>query len=87
MSVNHLLGLDGQGGYYFWSGIAQGVGSVGLLGGAYALYRKHTCHVGHCHRLAKQKIDGSEWMVCHKHHPAGEATVEKIAAHLERQSS
>lgn len=77
--IGHLLGTDGKGYYDFYSGFAQAVGSIALLGGVAAFVHRHNCHVKGCWRLGKARVQGTEWVVCHHHHPDGHATVEKIA--------
>lgn len=87
MSFSHFLGFDGQEWYSFWSGVGADLGQVVLLGGAVAFYRKHECHVRGCHRLGRQRIAGKQWVVCHKHHPDGDATVDKINEHVRSRSA
>lgn len=77
---HHLLGADGKAWYDVWSGIGADVGQVALLGAAIGIYRKHNCHVSGCWRIAKQQVEGTTWMVCHKHHPDGSLTAERVAA-------
>ncbi|MBO0841972.1 MAG: hypothetical protein J2O46_02215 [Nocardioides sp.] len=86
MSLLHILGTDGHEWYNFWSGMGADLGELVFVGGAVAMYRKHECHVKGCHRLGRQKINGKEWVVCHKHHPDGHATVEKINEHVRSQA-
>jgi hypothetical protein len=45
-------------------------------------HRKHNCHVHGCRRIAEQQVEGTRWMVCHKHHPDGKPTghdMERLA--------
>lgn len=83
MNLGHFFGIDGGGFYNFYSGFAQAIGSITLLGGLGTFWLHKVCHVHNCHRLGRMKIEGSEWTVCHKHHPAGPATVDKITAHVQ----
>jgi hypothetical protein len=70
-SLSHLFGADGHEWYNIWSGFGADLGQVALFGAAIGLYRKHNCHVHRCWRIAKQPVEGTNWMVCHKHHPDG----------------
>lgn len=79
--IGHALGLDGGAFYNFYSGFGQAVGSITLLGGIFTFWRHKRCHVTGCHRLGRMKVYDSEWTVCPKHHPSGEATPEKIDQH------
>jgi hypothetical protein len=93
MSLGHLLGADGRNWYDFWSGFGADLGQIALVGAAIGLYRKHNCHVHRCWRIAKQQVEGTQWMVCHKHHPDGKPTgddMDRLAAdrrHREAQAS
>ena len=81
--LGHLVGADGHEWYNFWSGLGADVGQVALFGAAIGIYRKHNCHVHRCWRIAKQQVEGTTWMVCHRHHPEGkptEATMTALAA-------
>ena len=55
-----------------------------LLGGAYAIFRHHNCHVKHCWRVGRRAVEGTTYVVCHRHHPVGQApTAEQVhAEHL-----
>jgi hypothetical protein len=83
--LGHLIGADGNEWYNFWSGMGADVGQVALFGAAIGLYRKHNCHVHRCWRIAKQQVEGTTWMVCHKHHPDGKPTEAHMAALAERK--
>jgi hypothetical protein len=79
---HHLFGADGRGWYNFWSGFGADLGQIALFGAAIGLYRKHNCHVHGCWRIAKQQVEGTQWMVCHHHHPDGKPTssdMERLA--------
>ena len=83
MGLGHLIGADGNEWYNFWSGMGADLGQVALIGAAIGLYRKHLCHVHRCWRLAKQPVEDTTWLVCHKHHPDGKptgATMARLAA-------
>ena len=85
MGLGHLIGADGNEWYNFWSGLGADVGQVALFGAAIGLYRKHNCHVHRCWRIAKQQVEGTTWMVCHKHHPDGKPTEAHMTALAERK--
>jgi hypothetical protein len=72
--IHHLFGADGKGWYNVWSGFGADLGQIALFGAAIGLYRKHNCHVHGCWRIAKQQVEGTQWMVCHRHHPDGKPT-------------
>ena len=77
MSALNIFGTDGGGWYSFWSGFAQG---VPLIGGVYLLARKHNCHVHGCWRVGRHPVDGTSYIVCKGHHPAGSTSAQDIAA-------
>jgi hypothetical protein len=79
MGLGHLLGTDGDEWYLLWSGIGADIGGFALIGAAIGVYRKHNCHVRGCWRLAKQRVVGTSWVVCHHHHPEGRPTAEQVA--------
>jgi hypothetical protein len=69
--LSHFFGLDNLSGpfYGFWSGIGSDLGEVAIIGGLVSIYRKHSCHVDRCWRIAKRSVAGTTLVVCHKHHP------------------
>jgi hypothetical protein len=85
LGLGHLIGADGHEWYNFWSGIGADVGQIALFGAAIGLYRKHNCHVHRCWRIAKQHVEGTSWMVCHRHHPDGKPTEAHMAALAEQK--
>ncbi len=64
--VLHPLSRNGVN---FWGGIGSDVGEVTVLGGFLMIYRKHECHVPHCHRLSWHPHPETGHPVCKKHHP------------------
>lgn len=76
--LRHLLGADGGDFYNFWSGLGADLGGLAILGAVIGAYRKHQCHVQGCRRLAKQRVEGTSWVVCHKHHPVGAPTAQDV---------
>ena len=66
--LEHIFGLDNGSGtaYLFWSGIC---GDLFLVGGAWAIYRHHNCHVAGCPRIARHEVVGTPYKTCRKHHP------------------
>jgi hypothetical protein len=79
--IGHVIGADQGSWYGFWSGLGNDLGEIAFIGAALGVYRKHNCHVHGCWRIAKQQVDGTSWIVCHKHHPDGKPTPEKLAAY------
>jgi hypothetical protein len=66
-------------GYNFISGP---LADITLLAGAYAIARRHNCHVKGCWRVARAQVPGTGYIVCRKHHPHAAPTAETvIAAH------
>lgn len=67
----HWAGLDNPSGpiYAFWSGIFSALPSFGVFALVAGAYRKHNCHVRGCPRIGRHSIDGTNWVVCRKHHP------------------
>ena len=53
-------------GYNFISGP---VADIALLGGVYAIIRRHNCHVKGCWRIGRHQVAGTTYVVCRKHHP------------------
>ena len=62
-------------GYNFISGP---LADVTLLGGAYAIARRHNCHVKGCWRVARAQVPGTGYIVCRKHHPHDAPTAQKV---------
>jgi hypothetical protein len=62
-------------GYNFISGP---LADITLLGGGYAVARRHNCHVKGCLRIARAQVPGTGYIVCRKHHPHDAPTAEKI---------
>jgi hypothetical protein len=64
-------------GYNFISGP---LADITLLGGAYAILRRHNCHVSGCLRVGRLQVPGTPYIVCHKHHPHEKPTAEEVLA-------
>jgi len=62
-------------GYNFISGP---LADITLLGGAYAIARRHNCHVKGCWRIARAQVQGTTYVVCRKHHPHEVPTAQTI---------
>lgn len=75
------LGLTNPSGhaYSFWSGVGADIGEVTIIGGMIAIYRKHNCHVRGCWRVGKLAVDGTPYIVCHRHHPEHEGSRQATA--------
>lgn len=59
-------------------GAGGDVGSVAVIGGIAAWLRKHNCHVHGCHRLARHLVEGTQHLVCARHHPTGAPRAAEI---------
>jgi hypothetical protein len=64
-------------GYNFISGP---LADITLLGGAYAILRRHNCHANRCMRVGLHPVPGTSYIVCKKHHPHSPPTAEQIQA-------
>lgn len=64
-------------GYNFISGP---LADITLLGGAYAIFRRHNCHAKGCWRIGRHAVAGTGYIVCRKHHPHATPTAEEILA-------
>ena len=64
-------------GYNFVSGP---LADITLLGGAYAILRRHNCQVKGCWRIGRHPVAGTEHIVCRKHHPHESPTAEQVLA-------
>jgi hypothetical protein len=64
-------------GYNFISGP---LADITLLGGAYAILRRHNCHAKGCWRIGRHKVAGTDYIVCRKHHPNETPTAGQILA-------
>jgi hypothetical protein len=64
-------------GYNFISGP---LADVTLLGGAYAILRRHNCHAKGCWRIGRHKVPGTDYITCRKHHPHTTPTAQDILA-------
>jgi hypothetical protein len=77
----HWLGLDDPGGrvYLFWSGVGSDLTELAIIGGLISVYRRHTCEVHRCWRLARHTT-AADHNVCRKHHPDDHLTAEQVTA-------
>ena len=84
----HLAFLDGlwnalrwtwhdPDGYNFVSGP---LADITLLGGAYAILRRHNCSVKGCWRIGRHPVAGTDHIVCRKHHPHESPTAQQVLA-------
>jgi hypothetical protein len=78
MSITDLLHPLSGSGYQFWSGIGSDIGEVVIIGGLYGLLRKHNCHAKGCWRIGRHPVDGTNYIVCRRHHPDDKPTAEQI---------
>jgi hypothetical protein len=63
-----------------YSIISGPLADITLLGGAYAIYRHHNCHVSGCPRIGRHKVAGTDYVVCRRHHPDEAPTAEQVLA-------
>jgi len=75
-----FLGLTNGSGhaYLFWSGVGADITELAIVGGLVSMYRKHTCHVQRCWRIARENVPGTSWTVCRRHHPCDAPTADQI---------
>jgi hypothetical protein len=71
--------------------ISGPLADVTLLGGAYAILRRHNCHVRGCPRIGRDRVEGTTYIVCRHHHPhdapsAGQVLAEHRVA-MERKAA
>jgi hypothetical protein len=66
-----------QDGYNFISGP---LADITLLGGVYAIVRRHNCHVKGCWRLGRHQVAGTTYVVCRKHHPDDSPSADHVLA-------
>jgi hypothetical protein len=52
--------------YDFLSGFA----SLSIIGLLIAQCRKHNCHQPRCWRIGRLPVQGTAYVVCHRHHPS-----------------
>lgn len=75
-----ILGIDNEAGrwYAFWSGFGSDISELSLFGALVVMLRKHTCHAPRCFRMGRYKVEGTVYVLCHKHHPDGRPSLEDI---------
>lgn len=80
--ILHVTGTDNVSGkwYAFWSGFGADLPELVIF---LVLWRKVTCDVAGCHRIAFHRVHGTHFATCRKHHPDGKHgfTAEEIANH------
>jgi hypothetical protein len=89
----HMLGWDANTGtapyryghiqpYAPWSGSVSDFGLIAASASGFtftwAFLRKHNCHTRRCWRIGRHKVEGTEFIVCRKHHPEDKPTAEDI---------
>ena len=79
--IFQILGLDNVSGpwYAFWSGFG---GDLTIFAGLFAIagsfLRKHNCHVKGCWRIGRHPVDGTQYVVCRRHHPDDSPTHKDV---------
>ena len=71
----HTGTINEAGPYYgFFSGFGSDLGEVTIVGGMFAIYRKHNCHARWCWRFGRHgftdEATGLRYQLCRRHHPA-----------------
>ena len=61
--------------YAFWSGFA---GDLAIFGAVIAYVRHKNCHVKGCPRLGRHAVQGTDHVVCRKHHPQDTPTAQDV---------
>jgi hypothetical protein len=70
VSVWHdILHPLSQNGNVFYGGVGSDLGEVTIFTGLVMLYRKHECHVEHCHWPSWHVDPAHGHPVCRRHHP------------------
>lgn len=72
--IGHFFGLDNGSGpiYLAWSGAGADLGELAIVGGIFAHYKRHTCHVDtprFCWRPGVHPVTGTPFKTCRRHHP------------------
>ncbi|HEY6493312.1 MAG TPA: hypothetical protein VIZ43_08575 [Trebonia sp.] len=63
---------DGNSAHYlFWSGAGSDISELAVVGAVLGGWHRLNCHVKGCPRIGRQRLDGTTWVVCRRHHPAG----------------
>ena len=60
--------------------ISGPLADITLLGGAYAIIRRHNCHAKGCPRIGRIRVPGTDYIVCRHHHPHDTPSAEDILA-------
>lgn len=84
-SILDFFGVIDEGGkgYGFFSGVGSDIGELAIIGGLISIYRKHTCHIDGCWRIAKHPVEGTPYVACRKHHPAIDENVKLTPERLQ----
>lgn len=74
----HTGTLIETGPYYgFFSGFGSDIGEVAIIGGMITFARHHNCHQPRCWRIGRHRIEGTDYVVCRKHHPEDAKTYRR----------
>ncbi len=60
--------------------ISGPIADITLFGGAYAILRRHNCHVKGCWRIGRIPVRGTSYIVCRRHHPHQQPTAAHVLA-------
>lgn len=80
--ILNILGVTNEGGrwYAFWSGAGSDIGELAIVSSLVALIRHKNCHVHRCVRLGRHPVEGTQWVVCRRHHPDDAPTHADVLA-------
>lgn len=69
--------LDGRG-YAFWSSIGSDFSELTIAGAVLTWLHHVNCHTRRCPRIGRERVDGTTWVLCRRHHPGGKPTHHDI---------
>ena len=78
--ILHWLGVDNVSGpaYAWYSGAGSDIGELAIVGALLGVLRKHNCHVHGCWRVGRHQVEGTPFIVCHRHRPGGPVTAADV---------
>lgn len=62
---------------------SQFLSGFGIFSGLVMLYRRHNCHIRRCWRLQWRVVQGTDHVVCRRHHPGKAPTHREMWADVE----
>jgi hypothetical protein len=68
-----------------WYNFISGpLANITLLVGFAAWWKHKTCHVHRCWRFGRHGVEGTQLVVCRKHHPHGHLTADEVIVRADR---